>query len=234
MVPTHPPEHLRNRFVAALLLDLTAGFVEVTGLVGLHGLLPVQVAVDAPLALTAWMLDGEGYVARALAVPVFLLVTALATRPARRSGQSVRLASGRLLFFQCMLILAAMASGVLLGPFPRPDHPAAVLTGLLLVAAMALQGAGAVTFWRERLCLVSTIDLARLAARLGQGPAGYAAARSQLARLLAFLLGSALSAALWPLAGFWSLAVPAAGCLASLLAFVPFDFARAAADIRRR
>ncbi|UAL10189.1 hypothetical protein [Caulobacter segnis] len=234
MPPPPRPDFLRHRFGAALWLDLTAGFVEMIGLVGLHGLLPVQVAVNAPLAIAAWSQTGQDFVARTLAIPVFILVTALASRALSRAGHGIRLASGHLLFFQCLLLMGAMAVGVLLGPFPRSDAPAAVAAGLLLVSAMALQGVGAAWLWRERLSLVSTFDLARLSIRMGRGVCRGRDVSPQLMRLGAFIVGAGVAALVFPIAGFWSLGLAAAGSLVTLFHFVPFDFARAFADVGRR
>jgi hypothetical protein len=219
-----PLDRLRNPMGAAICLNFAAGLVEMIGLLGLHGFLPVHIVVDAPLALLAVDHDGEGWIARALAIPVFILVTTLTARTIRHSTASLRLTTGYLLFFQCLMLL---------GPFAAADQPAAVATALVLVSAMALQAVGASTIWRDCI-LVSTLDLARLAARVGPDDARVSDVRSQLVGLGAFVLGAATAATLWPLLGFWSLALGASVSFVALLNLVPFDLARAADDFRRR
>ena len=109
-----PLDRLRHPMGAAICLNFAAGLVEMIGLLGLHGFLPVHVVVDAPLALLAVDRAGEAWIARALAIPVFILVTTLTARTMRRSSASLRLMTGYLLFFQCIILLTAMALGMLL------------------------------------------------------------------------------------------------------------------------
>ncbi|MBO9707490.1 MAG: hypothetical protein J7521_04670 [Caulobacter sp.] len=228
-----PPDHLRNPTGAAICLSFTAGLVEMAGLLGLHGFLPVHIVVDAPLALLAVGRAGEPWIARALAIPVFIIVTTLLAATMRRSKASLRLITGYLLFFQCLMLLAAMALGVILGPFASVDQPAAVAAALVLVSAMAFQTLGASTLWRDGAGAL-ILDWTGLVARLGGGDGRPLGIIPRLVGLAAFILGAATEVTLWPVAGFWSLALAAAMSFVALLNFVPFDLSRAAEDFRRR
>jgi uncharacterized membrane protein YoaK (UPF0700 family) len=206
--------------------------VEAIAAAGLFGLLPLQVGAALPQAATSLILQDQDWFGKALAVPVFLLTVAIGARRLARAPANRRLASGYLLFFQTMLLLAAMAAGVLGAPFASPDAASAILASLFAVMAMALQTLGALTLWPRRSAPLGAHDLARLAARTARARRSISLAT--LLRLTAYLAGVAVGAMAWRVAGFWSLGAAAFTVMAALFCFVPFDFARAAADHRRR
>ncbi|MEI9804252.1 MAG: YoaK family protein [Pseudolabrys sp.] len=163
------------------------------------------------------MLGSHGIIGKILALPMFILVIALA----RLAGGFLR---GRkkpvlriLLSVEVALLVAFFALAVRFGPFPNPDSPAALLTGFAGIAAMALQNA------LQRVHLSSlppttlmtgsttqaTIDLVDLIS--GADPQNAAAIRARFGRLslsiLYFAAGCATAATLFWFVGFWCLAL---------------------------
>src|SRR5262249_55424886 len=117
------------------------GYVDTAGYLTLHGLFPSHVTGNF-VTLGATIASGtSGAVAKPLALPLFCVVIVLA----RALGNRLR-PSGWPIFQSAvvpkiLLLSSAAALAIANGPLPTGDRPIAVTTGMILVAAMAIQNA---------------------------------------------------------------------------------------------
>jgi uncharacterized membrane protein YoaK (UPF0700 family) len=134
---------LRSRFEAnvPLMLSFNGGYVDTMSFLALRGLFAAHVTGNF-VTLGASLVNGtSGALAKLLALPVFCVVI-LAARLAHHGLASLRAPVLRSLLLAKFVLLAAAAGlAVTLGPFPNADSPAALLTGMTLVSAMAIQNA---------------------------------------------------------------------------------------------
>nr|WP_294544614.1 YoaK family protein [uncultured Rhodopila sp.] len=122
------------------ILSVNAGYVDTAGFLALQGLFSAHVTGNFVTLGAALVQGSSGIIAKLLALPVFCLVVML-----------VRLAAGPLaggprqlsviLGVQLILLTAAGVMAAVFGPFPNVDSADAVVTGMLLVCAMAVQNA---------------------------------------------------------------------------------------------
>jgi len=123
------------------VLSFNAGYVDTAGFLALHGLFTAHVTGNFVTLGAALVLGTSGAVAKLLALPVFCVVI-IVTRRA-----SFHLPAAGLPVLRTMLALKflLLALGALLavryGPFPNGDGAPLVITGMVLVAAMAIQNA---------------------------------------------------------------------------------------------
>ncbi|KIU43343.1 MULTISPECIES: YoaK family protein [Bradyrhizobium] len=208
-----------------LVLSLNAGYVDTAGFLALQGLFTAHVTGNFVTLGASLVLGTSGAVAKLLALPVFCLVVILArllsTALIRRQLPALKIILG--VKFAFLVIGAALA--IHFGPFTNGDAVPAVVTGMVLVAAMAIQNAA------HRIHLASAppstlmtgtttqimIDLADML----QGPkpeTGTPGAR--LARMstniVAFALGCASAALLYARFGVWCFVLPPALACVSL------------------
>jgi len=200
-----------------LVLSLNAGYVDTAGFLALQGLFTAHVTGNFVTLGASLVLGTSGAVAKLLALPVFCLVVILARL---LSTAALKIILG--VKFAFLVVGAALA--IHFGPFTNGDAIPAVVTGMVLVAAMAIQNAA------HRIHLASAppstlmtgtttqimIDLADML----QGPkpeTGTPGAR--LARMstniVAFALGCASAALLYARFGVWC--PPAVACLSLFL-----------------
>jgi len=113
----------------------------VSSFLGLGGLFVAHITGNLVI-LAAHLVTGTRVgVALLLSVPVFILVLAL-TRLLAAGLEAVGLASLRpLLLLQSLLLAGFLAMGVAAGPRVDPNAAAAIVAGMLGVAAMAVQNA---------------------------------------------------------------------------------------------
>ena len=212
----------------AALLSFNGGFVDTAGFLGLAGLFTAHVTGNFVTLGAALVFGSHGIIGKVLALPAFILVIALA----RFAGAALRARHAPVLrvflTVEVGLLFLFFALAVAYGPFPDPDSPAALLTGIAGIAAMALQNAV------QRVHLSSlppttlmtgsttqaTIDAVDLIS--GADPEHAAAIRTRFDRLslsiLYFAAGCALSAALYWAVGFWCLALAVVvGAVAALM-----------------
>jgi uncharacterized membrane protein YoaK (UPF0700 family) len=128
-----------------VMLSVNGGYVDTAGFLALHGLFTTHVTGNFVTLGAALVLGTSGAVAKLLALPMFCIVV-IATRllsgalAARNYGMGVPVLRALVGLKVALLILgAALAIG--LGPFASGDGWAALLTGMTLVAAMAIQNA---------------------------------------------------------------------------------------------
>jgi len=124
-----------------LLLSLNAGYVDTAGFLALQGLFTAHVTGNFVTLGASLVLGISGVVAKLLALPVFCVVVMLSRLIGNRLRQRKLPALGILLAVKLALLIAGAALAIRLGPFPSGDSLAAIVTGMTLVAAMAIQNA---------------------------------------------------------------------------------------------
>jgi uncharacterized membrane protein YoaK (UPF0700 family) len=200
------------------LLSINGGYVDTAGYLALQGLFTSHVTGNFVTLGAALALGTSGAVPKLLALPVFCVVV-VATRvlttglsatpwPALRGALSVKL----------LLLVAGAALAIALGPFHDGDGWPALVTGMTLVAAMAIQnaiqrthlGAAPPTTIMTGNTTQIMIDLADLLR--GTAPDARALIRARLGRMgaatAAFAGGCAAAAFAYAFLGVWCFLVP--------------------------
>jgi uncharacterized membrane protein YoaK (UPF0700 family) len=201
-----------------ILLSVNGGYVDAAGYLALHGLFSTHVTGNFVTLGASLALGTSGALAKLLALPMFcivvfgvrlLSVALVANRlPALRTVLGIKVA----------LLTAAAVLAIVFGPFDSGDGWAALLTGMALVAAMAIQNAihrihmGALppTTIMTGNTIQIMIDLADLVRGV---PAGAREAiHSRLswmsAGVTAFAAGCAAAALIYAKQGIWCFAIP--------------------------
>ncbi len=211
-----------------VLLSVNGGYVDAAGYLALHGLFTTHVTGNFVTLGASLVLGTSGALAKLLALPVFcfvvmsirLLSAALIAKglPALRTILGVKVA----------LLSLGAALAIAFGPFGSGDGWAALSTGMVLVAAMAIQNAihrihmGSLppTTIMTGNTIQIMIDLADLLR--GVPPAAREAIRGRLSRMVisvtAFAAGCAAAALIFAKQGIWCFLLPPiiAACTLSL------------------
>lgn len=134
-MPTPP------RSALPLLLSLNAGFVDTAGFLALQGLFTAHVTGNFVTLGASLVLGTSGVLAKLLALPVFCIVVIgarwLGTLLSHRSTHPFV----PLLVLKVLLLAIGAALAIRFGPFHDGDAWQAIVTGMVLVAAMAIQNA---------------------------------------------------------------------------------------------
>lgn len=201
-----------------LLMSLNAGFVDTAGFLALQGLFTAHVTGNF-VTLGAALVNGtSGVFAKLLALPVFCAVV-LVTRIFSFALPPIGLPILRtMLTIKTLLLAAAAALAIHFGPFTLGDAWQAVLTGMVLVSAMAIQnaahrihlGTAPPTTLMTGTTTQIMIDLADILRRAP--PEVTTPAKGRLRRMsasvAAFALGCAGGAFLFAISGKWCFIVP--------------------------
>jgi uncharacterized membrane protein YoaK (UPF0700 family) len=201
-----------------LLLSLNAGFVDTAGFLALQGLFTAHVTGNFVTLGASLVLGTSGAVAKLLALPVFCVVVILTRLLSSALLRINRPALKIVLGLKIILLVAGAVLAIRLGPFHNGDTWQAVVTGMVLVSAMAIQNAA------HRIHLGSAppstlmtgtttqimIDLADMvqpprpesAVRPGARLAGMAV------NIAVFAIGCATAALLYAHVGVWCFVVP--------------------------
>ena len=201
-----------------ILLSVNGGYVDAAGYLALHGLFTTHVTGNFVTLGASLVLGTSGALAKLLALPMFGIVV-LGVRLL-----SVALVAKRLPALRTILGLkvALLSTGAVLaigfGPFDSGDGWAALLTGMALVAAMAIQNAihrihmGALppTTIMTGNTIQIMIDLADL--MRGVPADTREAIHSRLSKMsagvTAFAAGCAVAALIYAKQGIWCFAIP--------------------------
>jgi uncharacterized membrane protein YoaK (UPF0700 family) len=124
-----------------LLLSLNAGYVDTAGFLALQGLFTAHVTGNFVTLGASIALGTSGAVAKVLALPVFCVVVIATRLVGSLLSRRRRAALETLLAIKVLLLIAGAALAIRLGPFHDGDSWRALLTGMTLVAAMAVQNA---------------------------------------------------------------------------------------------
>jgi uncharacterized membrane protein YoaK (UPF0700 family) len=201
-----------------VLLSVNGGYVDAAGFLALHGLFTTHVTGNF-VTLGAALVNGtSGAVAKVLALPMFCIVVMtvrlLSVSLAAKELPALRVVLG----IKVALLTLSAALAITLGPFDSGDGWAALLTGMSLVAAMAIQNAihrihmGALppTTIMTGNTIQIMIDLADLLR--GVPSDAREAIHLRLSRMVssvtAFALGCAAAALLYAKQGIWCFAIP--------------------------
>jgi len=136
MASSAPP-----RSALPLVLSFNAGFVDTAGFLALQGLFTAHVTGNFVTLGASFVLGTSGAIAKLLALPVFCAVVIaarwLGTLLSRHSTHPFV----PLLVLKLLLLIAGSAMAIHFGPFRDGDTWQAIATGMVLVAAMAIQNA---------------------------------------------------------------------------------------------
>jgi uncharacterized membrane protein YoaK (UPF0700 family) len=209
-----------------VLLSFTAGYVDTAGFLALGGLFTAHVTGNFVTLGAALALGTSGIIAKLMALPVFCLTIFVLRYLHRLFGLTDDNGLRILLAFELLFFTAGGVCAIRLAPLSDPDGLPLVLSGMLLVIAMAIQNAA------HRLHLPSQppstlmtgtttqimLDLADLAH--GTSLDTVTTLRPRLGRMAiavaAFALGCGAAALAHTLAGVWCFALPPLLALASL------------------
>jgi uncharacterized membrane protein YoaK (UPF0700 family) len=132
---------LENRATLSLLLSLNAGYVDTAGYLALQGLFTAHVTGNFVTLGASLALGTSGALAKLLALPMFCAVVIAArllnTVLSNRRWPALEL----LIALKVLLLITGAALAIRFGPFNDVDSSQAVLTGMVLVGAMAIQNA---------------------------------------------------------------------------------------------
>ena len=131
----------QNRLLLPLLLSFTAGYVDTAGFLALQGLFTAHVTGNFVTLGASLVLGTSGAIAKLLALPVFCAVAIAARLLSSVLTQQLRAVFEAMLGLQIVLLVAGAALAVRFGPFHDGDSWQAIVTGMVLVAAMAIQNA---------------------------------------------------------------------------------------------
>lgn len=222
------------RLPLPVLLSVIGGYVDSAGFLALQGLFSSHVTGNFVTLSAALVLGTSGVVAKLMALPLFCLVVALVrvlgltlARPTlapptpppatkapthRPERRPLRVMLG----LKLALLTAAAVLAVRLGPFPNGDVWPALLTGMMLVSAMAVQNAAqrlylgaapptTIMTGNVTQAMIDLVDLLR-----GLPPADPVRARlaRMAANILGFAVGCAAAALLFVYLKMWCFAVP--------------------------
>lgn len=129
------------RGAVPLLLTVNAGYVDTAGFLALQGLFTAHVTGNFVTLGASLVLGTSGAVAKLLALPVFCAVVIvtrlLSSALLRRHRPALRIVLG----LKVILLVVGAVLATKFGPFANGDAWQAVLTGMVLVSAMAIQNA---------------------------------------------------------------------------------------------
>ncbi|RXZ39061.1 DUF1275 domain-containing protein [Oxalobacteraceae bacterium CAVE-383] len=203
-----------------ILMGFNGGFVDTAGFLALHGLFTAHVTGNFVTLGAALVLGTSGIVAKLLALPVFCAVIVV-TRMIGFSLPGLGLPVLRtMLTVKLLLLILGAFLAVCYGPFPEGDSLPAVVTGMVLVSAMAIQNAA------QRIHLGNSppttimtgtttqimIDIGDVLHTRATSPEARAAVHARLKKMSAavfvFALGCAAGALVYSQLHIWSFVIP--------------------------
>src|SRR5215469_3194940 len=129
------------RWSLPVVQSLTAGYADTGGFLALKGLFTSHVTGNFVTLGAAFVFGNSGALAKTLALPVFCIAVLLCRLLAFRLKAAHRPVLRSLLKLQLLLFAAVAGLTAWRGPFEDPDTGWALLVGMTLVAAMAMQNA---------------------------------------------------------------------------------------------
>ena len=201
-----------------VLLSLNAGYLDTAGFLALHGLFTAHVTGNFVTIGAAATLGTGGVIGKLLALPVFCFVVVVTRVIARRiEPRGVNVLRTMLSVKVVLLTLGAILA-ISLGPFPNGDSSTAIVTGMCLVAGMAIQNAAQRIHFPTSppttlMTGTTTQIMIDIADRIhGLAPEEVPVVRARMARLaaaaLAFATGCAGGALLFVSVREWCFVIP--------------------------
>src|SRR6201981_3842571 len=130
-----------TRAALPLVLSFNAGYVDTAGFLALQGLFTAHVTGNFVTLGASLALGTSGAVAKLLALPVFCAVVIAARLLGTLLSNRSIAAFETLLGLKVLFLIAGASLAIRFGPFHDGDSWQAILTGMVLVAAMAIQNA---------------------------------------------------------------------------------------------
>ncbi|MGY4310976.1 hypothetical protein ACVWW1_000279 [Bradyrhizobium sp. JR3.5] len=127
--------------IVPFLLSLTAGYVDTAGFLALQGLFTAHVTGNFVTLGASLALGTSGAVAKLLALPVFCAVVMAVRLLSSALTPRWRFVFEAMLSLKVLLLIVGAVLAIEFGPFPNGDSWQAVITGMVLVSAMAIQNA---------------------------------------------------------------------------------------------
>jgi uncharacterized membrane protein YoaK (UPF0700 family) len=122
------------------LLSFNGGYVDTVGYLSLQGLFTAHVTGNFVTIGAALVFGTSGVVAKLLALPVFCIVIVV-TRLVSFNLPARWPVLETMLTLKLLLLLLAAVLAIAMGPFANGDGAAAIIMGMTLVSAMAIQNA---------------------------------------------------------------------------------------------
>ena len=129
------------RPILPLVLSFNAGFVDTAGFLALQGLFTAHVTGNFVTLGASLVLGTSGTIAKLLALPVFCAVVIASRWFGTLLSHRARHPFVPLLVMKILLLAVGAALAIHFGPFHDGDAWQAIVTGMVLVAAMAIQNA---------------------------------------------------------------------------------------------
>jgi uncharacterized membrane protein YoaK (UPF0700 family) len=199
------------------VLSFNGGYVDTVGYLSLQGLFTAHVTGNFVTIGAALVFGTSGVVAKLLALPVFCMVI-IVTRLVSFNLPPRWPVLETMLTLKLLLLLVAAVLAIAMGPFANGDGAPAIIVGMTLVSAMAIQnaahrvhmGAAPPTTLMTGTTTQIMIDIADMI-RGVPGAAGDGM-RSRLRRMsvavASFAAGAAAGALLFHAIGSWCFALP--------------------------
>jgi uncharacterized membrane protein YoaK (UPF0700 family) len=210
------PTGERNRWILPLLLSFTGGYVDTAGFLALQGLFTAHVTGNFVTLGASLVLGTSGVIAKLLALPVFCAIVISVRLLSSLLSMHLRAVFEAMLGVKIVLLAIGAALAVHFGPFHDGDSWQAIVTGMVLVAAMAIQNAV------HRIYLGSSppstlmtgtttqimIDLADLALRRDEKSQSNSRLKTMAVNVLVFALGCGAAALAFMKSGVWCFVIP--------------------------
>lgn len=211
------------------VLSFNGGYVDTAGFLTLHGLFTSHVTGNFVTFGAALAYGTSGVLAKMLALPVFCLVVLLVRL---LGGELPKLGVARfrtLLLLKVVLLALGATLAILWGPFADGDAWRAILTGMVLVAAMAIQNAvqrvhlskappTTIMTGNSTQMMLDVADLIRGSVPVESRPATVERVRTLAASIGTFALGCVAAAGLFLALHMWVFVIPPLIALVSAIA----------------
>jgi len=199
------------------LLSFNGGYVDTVGYLSLQGLFTAHVTGNFVTIGAALVFGTSGVIAKLLALPVFCIVIVV-TRLVSFNLPPRWPILETMLTLKLLLLLVAAVFAIAMGPFANGDAVPAIIMGMTLVSAMAIQnaahrihmGTAPPTTLMTGTTTQIMIDIADLIRGI-QGPARdviLARLRRMCVAVASFAAGAAAGAMLFYAIGTWCFALP--------------------------
>ncbi|MFJ2993997.1 YoaK family protein [Pandoraea sp. NPDC087047] len=210
--------HFSKPAAIGITLAFVAGYVDVTGFVALFGLFTAHMTGNfVMIGVKMFGSADAGVLAELLALPVFVGSVAMVKVIVQRFSNTRRNPLRLLLTLQTILLLGFMIIGLAAQPIVSADAPLAVLSGMLGVAALAIQnaigrldlsGTTPTTLMTGNTAQIVT-DIVELASgHCDDGKAAKARLRKTIPVLSAFVAGAVSGCFVYHCAGFLCVLLP--------------------------
>ena len=230
-----PLEPVGRALRATVPLAFVSGFVDVVGFIALFGLFASHITGNFTVIGSELVHPSSGLIAKLLALPTFVVFVMFTRFVVLHYDKHSRSPLRTLLIIQAALLVACMLVGQDVAPVTDANTPGAILTGLLGVAAMAIQnGYARLTFAAHPSTTIMTTNAAQAVIDLVDmyrpDPNVRGPARERFTRtaplILGFVVGTIVGAYGFVYLSFWCLGIPIVALL-MLIAIAPMKQAGA-------